>query len=101
MALLWEPPSTFATFALPPCCGLPNNRACNGPMRFWTGGLWMSQTKFIAETDERGAVLCVWRYAPGDRSARPLDGPSGYMRELSQASVHGASPTAVADWLKA
>jgi hypothetical protein len=61
----------------------------------------MSRTIFIAETDETGAVLWVWRFAPGDRSARPLERPSAFMPELSHASVHGATPEAVADWFRA
>jgi len=61
----------------------------------------MSRTNFIAETDETGTVLWVWRFAPGDRIARPIDRPSVFKAELSHASVHGATPEAVADWFRA
>lgn len=61
----------------------------------------MSQTIFIAETDESGEVLWVWKLAAGARSARPIDRRSSPMPELLQGSVHGANPEAVAEWLMA
>lgn len=60
----------------------------------------MSRANFIAETDETGVVLWGWRFAPANRNARPLDSPSAFMSEASQASVHGTTPKSVAAWFK-
>ncbi len=58
----------------------------------------MSGTRFIAATDQTGAVFWVWRFAINHRIARPLERLSLFMSELSHVSAHGATAEAVADW---
>ncbi len=64
------------------------------------GGIAMpKQTRFIAETDDAGKVLWLWRLGYGERMPRPVQRLSALELELNQSTLDGASVDAVMEWL--
>lgn len=55
--------------------------------------------KLIAETDEFGNVLWLWRQRPGERMARPVKELLSLDLELKTSVTEGASLDAILAWL--
>jgi hypothetical protein len=55
--------------------------------------------KFIAETDEAGDVLWLWRLRAGERMARPVRDLDAIDLELKTCVTDGATLDAVLSWL--
>jgi len=55
--------------------------------------------RFIAETDEAGNVLWLWRLQPGERMARPIRDLTTLDLELKTYVTDGASLDAVLAWV--
>lgn len=55
---------------------------------------------FVAETDSKGEILCVWCKEPSERFAKPINDPSIYVEYFTRAAFHGASPVKIRSWLK-
>jgi hypothetical protein len=55
--------------------------------------------KFIAETDEFGNVLWLWRQKPCERMARPVKELLSLDLELKTSVTEGASLDAILAWL--
>lgn len=60
----------------------------------------MARIRFIAETDEAGQVVWVWRFGPDDRVAKPVQPPCAHLVALGQADFFGAPEASMKDWLK-
>jgi hypothetical protein len=58
-----------------------------------------SKLHLIAETDEDGHVVCVWRRQPGERAAQPISASTAVRVEFKHAEFHGASREAILAWL--
>ena len=54
---------------------------------------------FIAETNERGDVIWVWRKSEGSGPARPIRHPSRHLTSVETAQVSGAPRAAIIQWL--
>jgi hypothetical protein len=52
----------------------------------------------VAETDDAGRVVWIWRHGPNDRHARPIADPSKHVNELGQARCYGSTPEAISEW---
>ncbi len=60
----------------------------------------MSQSmKFIAETDQSGNVIWLWRLLPGNQKPRPVQDLDPIEIELKSSVIAGASLDAVLTWL--
>jgi hypothetical protein len=57
------------------------------------------KTQFIAETDETGKVVWLWRRNFNDRVARPVGCLEGLEPELQKSNVEGSSVEAALGWL--
>ena len=57
---------------------------------------------FVAETNERGSVVWVWRHDPFCRSAHPIRNPSRHLPDTQkrETSFSGAPPEAIIEWLQ-
>lgn len=58
------------------------------------------KTIYVAETDEKGAVLCVWVDTDGQRSVRPFNPKRNRLNEFAKAEFSGAQPDAIKYWLR-
>lgn len=58
----------------------------------------MEKQVFVAETDENGAVTCVWVNEPPSRSPRVFD-PRLHSAKLDLAEVSGAPRNQIAAWV--
>lgn len=61
----------------------------------------MGKIHLIAENDDSGDVLWLWRWDGSNSRPRPLRAGALKPEALRNAVVHGASPTAVTKWLEA
>jgi hypothetical protein len=59
----------------------------------------LQKTQFIAETDETGKVIWLWRRNFNDRVARAVGSLEGLALELQKSNVEGSSVEAALDWL--
>jgi hypothetical protein len=57
------------------------------------------KTQFIAETDETGKVIWLWRCNSDDRMPRPVNSLAGLRPELQKSKVEGSSVEAALNWL--
>lgn len=55
--------------------------------------------RFVAETDEFGRVLWLWRLKPGERLARPVQDLMSIDLELRTCATEGAPLESVLTWL--
>lgn len=63
------------------------------------GGMQRKKTIYVAETDEKGRVLCVWVDAHGQRSARPFNAKRNRFDMTIEAEFSGARPGVIKSWL--
>ena len=57
------------------------------------------KTVYVAETDENGAVVCVWIDAHGRKSAKPFNPKLHRFDETVSAEFFGAKPDAIRRWI--
>lgn len=57
------------------------------------------KTVYVAETDETGAVVCVWIDAHGRKSAKPFNPKRHRFDETVSAEFFGAKPDAIKRWI--
>lgn len=60
----------------------------------------MTEFHLIAENDERGNVLWLWRWDGANSRPRPLAPEALGDLALKNARIHGASRAAVSEWLQ-
>lgn len=60
----------------------------------------MDKLLYIAETNARGEVECVWIKPRGQRTARNFEAGTDRFDPTVPAEFHGASPSAIGAWLK-
>lgn len=58
----------------------------------------MKKRTFIAETDEHGAIACVWVADPNTRGPRIFD-PKLHSDKIQSAETAGASRQQIASWV--
>ena len=59
----------------------------------------LNKTVYVAETDENGAIQCVWLDTFGQKSVRPFN-PKRHRFDMdARAEFSGAKPAAIASWL--
>ena len=58
-----------------------------------------TKTIYVAETDENGAVLCVWISKDGERSVRPFNPERDHFNEIGPAEFSGAQPKDIKSWM--
>lgn len=56
-------------------------------------------TRYIAETNEDGAVQCVWVDQDGQKSARPFNPKRECFDKSAPTEFSGASPHAIVSWI--
>lgn len=56
------------------------------------------KTQFIAETDETGKVIWLWRRNFNNRVVRPVGSPEGPEPEQQKSNVEGSSVEAALGW---
>ena len=61
----------------------------------------MKKTTYVAETDEDGAIVCVWVAADGQRATRPFDPRRHRFHPDEKANFHGARASAIGSWMAA
>lgn len=58
------------------------------------------EPQFIAELDDKGQILWVWRKPPGAQKCHHLTDFVGAKRELKTATCHGATCEAIVAWVE-
>lgn len=58
-----------------------------------------NRSRYIAETDETGAVIWLWEIQAGGRKARPVRELTQLGQRLQTATIDGATLASVTDWL--
>jgi|GEM_PF-1623063 len=59
-----------------------------------------NQCRYIAETDENGAVIWLWEMQAGGRGAHPVRDLSRLQQQLKTATIDGATLSSATDWLQ-
>lgn len=54
---------------------------------------------YVAETDELGQVIALWRKSANSRIARPIDRFDLKLSHLESAECFGAARDKLADWI--
>lgn len=53
---------------------------------------------FVAETDELGQIVCVWRSDKTTRAPRPIKNPNKHLVDVLKAKCTGATREEIANW---
>ena len=61
----------------------------------------MNKNMLVAEVDEEGRVIWVWRYDAGAASAKPMQHGKAVSAGLSSYETFGAPRQAIYDWIAA
>ena len=56
---------------------------------------------YIAETDDRGAILCVWYSRTKGRQPRPINNPIKHLSRVISAQHSGAGSDEIIEWVRA